>query len=80
MRAHIQPVKDELSHDTIECLEHLLKEAKEGKVIGLAFAALRPRHDGFAHVCGPVDKKKDRRFIHSLVLELDEELRAWMRH
>ncbi len=31
---------DQLSHDTVECLTELLEQAKLGKVVGIAFAAI----------------------------------------
>lgn len=69
----LQAVQNELSHDTIECLEHLLIEAKQGRVIGLAFVAIKPRREGFTHLCGAASR--DRVVTRGLVSDLDDDLR-----
>lgn len=33
-------VPDTVSHDTVECLQELLAQAKKGQVIGLAYSAM----------------------------------------
>lgn len=74
MTPRVQMVRDGLSHDTIECLEHLLIEAKAGRVIGVAFAALKPRRGHITHTCGAVTS--ERVLTRGLLRELDDELRA----
>ena len=66
-------IGEQLSQDTIECLEHLLREAREGKIIGIAFAALLKRHNYIAHTCGEVHR--NRVFARGILRELDDELR-----
>lgn len=72
MKDGVRAVKHELSHDTIECLEHLLKAARAGEVIGLAFAALKPRRGHITHTCGLA--KRERIFTRGLLRELDDDL------
>lgn len=38
----LSSVRETVDKDTIDCLEALLDEARDGKIIGLAFAALYP--------------------------------------
>ncbi len=43
MSSQLRPftlVPDHLSHDTVEALEELLKEARAGKIIGMAFCVM----------------------------------------
>lgn len=72
-RPYYQLVADELSVDTIECLERLLDEAKQGKVIGIAFAALMKRRHYITHACGEV--RRDRVFTRGMLRDLDDDLR-----
>lgn len=41
-----------LSTDTVECLEHLLREARRGELIGVAFAAMYRRRKYFVETAG----------------------------
>ena len=40
---NIQLASEHISYDTINTLTYLLKEAKKGTVIGITFAAIRPK-------------------------------------
>jgi hypothetical protein len=64
---------EQLSQDTIECLEQLLAEAKAGRVIGLAFVALRPHLQYYRHSCGKVWKY--RPLVRGLAMDLVDDLR-----
>lgn len=69
-----QLVKDELSHDTIECIDALRRQAMAGQIIGLAFVAIRPRTDeGIVHTCGAAMRR--RTLTRGLLRDLDDELR-----
>jgi len=59
--------------ETIECLEHLLDEARQGNLIGLAFAALFRRRNYTTHACGEV--RRDRVFTRGMLRDLDDQLR-----
>ena len=67
-------VSNAVSDDTIEALENLLKRAKAGEVVGLAFAALLPRRRYFIEVTG--DAYKDPTFARGMVSAIDDELRS----
>lgn len=71
-RPHYQIVADQLSHDTIQCLERLLDEARRGQVIGIAFAALMRRRHFVTHACGEV--RRERVYARGMLRELDDEL------
>lgn len=72
MRRAYQLVGDELSHDTIECLERLLAEAKAGKIIGIAVAGILRRQHYVAHICGSAGQY--RVFTRGVLRELDDKL------
>lgn len=64
---------EQLSQDTIECLEQLLSEAKAGRVIGVSFVALKPRLQYHIHVCGQVWKY--RPLVRGLAMDLVDVLK-----
>lgn len=73
--ANLVPLREVMSSidiDTIECLERLLKEAKEGKIIGIAFAALMKQQRYVAHTCGEVQRQ--RALTRGILRELDDML------
>jgi hypothetical protein len=41
-----------VSHDTVECLESLLEEARRGEVIGVCVAAMHKRRNYTVRACG----------------------------
>lgn len=65
-------IGEQLSHDTIECLERLLVEAKAGIIIGIAFAAIMRRQHYIAHSCGEVSRQ--RVLTRGILRELDDKL------
>lgn len=71
-RAKPSLVEQQLSHDTIECLERLLSEARAGRVIGIAFAALLKRRHYITHACGAAHQ--ERVFTRGALRELDDQL------
>jgi hypothetical protein len=73
--ANVVPLREVMSSiniGTIECLERLLKEAKEGKIIGIAFAALMKQQCYVAHTCGEVQRQ--RVLTRGILRELDDML------
>lgn len=55
----MREVMPAIDHDTIECLEALMREAVAGRIIGLAFVAIRPgTDDGIVHACGEATRRQ----------------------
>ena len=65
-------VPNHVDTDTITSLERLLKEARAGQVIGVAFVALMRRRHYITHACGEV--LRDRVYTRGMLRELDEQL------
>ncbi len=65
-------ISDELSQDTIECLERLLQEARDGRLIGIAFAGILKHQKYVHHACGEV--KRQRILTRGILRELDDSL------
>lgn len=72
MKRPYQLISDQLSQETIQCLERLLEEARAGKIVGIAFAALLKRRHYIAHTCGEVANQ--RVFTRGILRELDDYL------
>jgi hypothetical protein len=66
-----------VSVDTIECLEILLKEAREGKVIGVCYAAMHKQRRFTVHSCG--EAHRNPTFARGMVASLDDQLSARVR-
>lgn len=52
MKPPFRLVPDDLSHDTVAALQSLLDDAKEGRVIGVAFAAMYKRREFIVNTAG----------------------------
>lgn len=52
MKAPYRLIQDNLSHETVECLEQLLEEARDGQVIGIVFAAMYKRRSYVVDAAG----------------------------
>lgn len=72
MKPPFRLVGDQLSHDTIKCLEELLAYAKEGRLIGIAFAALYKERVYIVNAAG--EAYRNPTFARGLIAELDDEL------
>jgi len=70
-------IPDNLSNDTIECLQTLLDEAKAGKVIGLAFAAVLKRRGYIVNTAG--EAHRNPTFARGMCAALDDELSTRIR-
>lgn len=68
---HLAP--DNLSEDTIECLEQLLDAAKRGHLLGLAYAAMLRRREFITNTAG--ECRRNPVFARGIVASLDDELR-----
>lgn len=65
-------VKDSISHDLIEALEVLLEGARQGDVIGIAFACALKQRRFITNVAGFCHKNPT--FTRGMVSSLDDEL------
>lgn len=63
---------DSLSHDTIEALRMLLKDAEKGEVIGLAFAVMYRGRDYIVNTAGEAHRSPT--FTRGMVQALDDHL------
>ncbi len=61
-----------LSTDTVECLEQLLDEARCGKLIGLAFAAMYRNRKYLPEACG--EAHRNPTFARGMVAALHDLL------
>ena len=67
-------VPDTISHETIEALSQLLKQAESGELIGFAFAAVLKRRRYIVNSAGAC--RGDPTLTRGMVQALDDELRV----
>lgn len=72
MKAPFILIPDEVSHDTVKCLETLLEHARSGEVIGLVFAAALKRHAYIANTAG--ECYRNPTWTRGIVAALDDQL------
>ena len=72
MRAPFHLVPDTISKDTVECLEQLLAEARKGRVIGLAYAAMMKRREYIVNTAG--EAHRNPTFARGMLASLDDQL------
>ena len=65
---------DAVSHDTIECLESLLADARSGRVIGVAYAVMLKRRSFLVNSAG--EAHRNPTFTRGMVAALDDQLRV----
>lgn len=65
-------VADTVSHDTVQCLTDLLAAAKNGEIIGLAFAAMLKRRGYIVNTAG--EAYRNPTFSRGMVAALDDRL------
>jgi hypothetical protein len=70
-------VPDSVSHDTIECLEMLLAQARLGQVIGIAYAAMLRKRAYITNTAG--EAHRNPTFSRGMVATLDDQLAAKVR-
>lgn len=71
-------VPDQISKDTIECLEQLLDAAKRGQVIGMAYAAMLKRREYIVNTAGIAHDSPT--FARGMVAALDDSLSERIHH
>jgi hypothetical protein len=72
MKAPFVLMPDTVSHDTVECLELLLHQAKRGEVIGIAFAAMLRRRTFVVNSAG--EAHRNPTFSRGMLAALDDQL------
>lgn len=72
MRRPYRLVPDVVSDDTVECLELLLKRARSGEVVGLAFCAMLKQRAFIVNTAGEAHRSPT--FTRGMVAALDDEL------
>ena len=65
-------VQDDISNDTIESLEQLLKHARSGALIGIAFAAMLKQRGYIVNTAG--EAHRNPTFSRGMVAALDDQL------
>lgn len=72
MRAPFTLIPDSISTDTVECLQQLLKRARRGEVIGLAYAAVLKQRSYIVNTAGVAFESPT--FARGMVAALDDQL------
>lgn len=72
MKAPLRMVHDVYSHETITVLEELLRQAREGQILGLAFVAMRKGRKFVGDAAG--EAYKNPILTRGMVAELDDYL------
>lgn len=72
MRAPFKLVDDDISSDTVQCLETLLEMAKSGELIGVALVAMLKRRDYFTHATG--EARRNPTFTRGMLRVLDDDM------
>jgi hypothetical protein len=70
-------VVDNVSNETVECLEQLLDQAKRGNLIGVAFAAMLKRRGYIVNSAG--EAHRNPTFSRGMVRALDDQLATRVR-
>jgi hypothetical protein len=70
-------VPDAVSHDTVKCLQTLLRHARKGEVIGIAFAAALKRRAYITNTAGECHRNPT--WARGLVAALDDQLSSRIR-
>lgn len=65
-------VPDNVSHDTIECLEMLLDQARRGEVIGIAYAVMLKKRAYITNTAG--EAHRNPTFSRGMLATLDDQL------
>lgn len=67
-------IPDQVSHDTVKCLETLLRHARAGEVIGVAFAVALKRRAYITDTAGECHRNPT--FARGMIAALDDRLAA----
>jgi hypothetical protein len=68
----INLIPDSLSHDTVECLQQLLDQAKQGQLVGIAFAGVIKRRGYIVDAAG--EAHTNPTFARGMIAALDDRL------
>jgi hypothetical protein len=72
MKAPFRLIREEISHDTVECLDQLREMAQRGELIGIAFVAMRKGRNFLAHATG--ETYRNPTFTRGMLRDLDDSL------
>lgn len=70
-------VQDTVSNDTVACLEALLKEARKGQLIGIAYAGMLKKRGYIVNTAG--ECHRNATFARGMVAALDDQLSTRVR-
>jgi hypothetical protein len=65
-------VPDNVSNDTVECIEQLLEHARSGELIGIAFAVMLKRRGYIVNTAG--EAHRNATFTRGMLRALDDHL------
>ena len=74
MRKPFSLVPDELSHDTVEALQTLLADARNGHVIGVAFCAMYKQRNFIVNTAG--EAHRNPVFTRGMIACLNDTLKC----
>lgn len=72
MKPPFRLVSDDTPHETIEALEMLLAQARAGKILGVAYVAMRKRREYVGEATG--EAYRSPTFARGMVAALDDYL------
>lgn len=72
MKSPFLLVPDVVSHDTVECLEQLLNQARRGQVIGIAYAVMLKKRAYITNTAG--EAHRNPTFSRGMIATLDDQL------
>lgn len=73
-----QLIPDRVSTDTVECLQLLLRRAKRGEIIGLAYCAMLKQREYIVNTAGVAHESPT--FTRGMVAALDDSLSNRIHH
>lgn len=72
MKTPFRLIGDQISHDSVSCLEQLLEMAKRGELIGVALVAMMKRRQFITHAAG--EAHRNPTFTRGMLRALDDDL------
>jgi hypothetical protein len=70
-------IADTISTDTVECLQQLLRQAKKGELMGLAYVGMLKRRGYIVNTAG--EAHRNPTFARGMVAALDDQLAVRIR-
>lgn len=77
MKAPFRLIPDNISTNTVECLEQLLDQARRGEIIGLAYAAMLKQRAYIVNTAG--EAHRNPTFSRGMVAALGDSLATRVR-